>query len=734
MNQSGLCLDDTLDRWEMSVALPLLLKERSTNIPLVSRGLELAVGRSQTWVVRKATGSPANMAEKTKCKKYELGCRLGYQGPRRVVNLQATGEKLATGNKDLFSLNILQLNICGLSTKKLELTHLLHHKKIHIALLQETLHRNTDQHIPGYTHYTCKCNDCRGIITYIRNDIQGNVTNITSHQPSDIQRATIWQDGKKYTVYNVYNPPGTNCSFPYLSDTVYSGLILAGDFNGHSPQWGYKKYNQTGKAIEEMCNTSNLLVLQDNTPTPTLLHRVHNTLSRPDLTILSSDLLQRHTLEVLDGLGSDHRPILTSILTPSPKRFLQRARWNFKKANWTKYQETTDKLLGEIKCNTTIEHHCAVITEALLKAASICIPRGCRKNYKPFWNETIAKIVQEREQVRKHFEEKPTLENKILYNRTNAEVKRTVNTAKREKWHKTVADLDVGRNGAKAWSLLSNLCGEKRRNNPRPISTDKATIVEDQKKAEIFNKYFASINRTDKHTTKDKDRIHELKIKEHACSTNIALFEDDFTQTELTRAMKKLKLRKSPGPDKIHNEMLIHLGNVGKAVILDLINKTWNEGTLPKTWKNATITPILKKGKPSEDVKSYRPISLTSCLGKLAERMINHRLYWWLETTKMLNSSQAGFRAGQRTDDQIFRLSQMIINGFQGGKHTTAVFIDLQQAYDRVWRKGLLGKMLDTGIHGKMYRWVKTSLTDRTIQTKINNGISSKQVQEEGLP
>jgi hypothetical protein len=258
--------------------------------------------------------------------------------------------------------------------------------------------------------------------------------------------------------------------------------------------------------------------------------------------------------------------------------------------------------------------------------------------------------------------------------------------------------------------------------------------VEDQKKAEAFNKYFASINRSDKRTEKDKDRVQDLRLREHACTTSIALFEDEFTQSELIRAMKKLKLRKSPGPDKIHNEMLIHLGSVGKAVILHLINKSWNEGALPRTWRNATITPILKKGKTADKVQNYRPISLTSCLGKLAEQMINHRLYWWLEAANVFNNSQAGFRAGQRTDDQLFRLSQRIADGFQGGKHTTAIFVDLQQAYDRVWRKGLLWKMHDAGIHGKMYRWVKMSLSDRTIQTKVHNGISSKQMLEEGLP
>ena len=180
--------------------------------------------------------------------------------------------------------------------------------------------------------------------------------------------------------------------------------------------------------------------------------------------------------------------------------------------------------------------------------------------------------------------------------------------------------------------------------------------------------------------------------------------------------------------------MLTHLSFTGKTVILKFLNMTWDKGLLPSSWKSAIIKLLLKKGKPAEGLKSYRPISLSSCLGKLAERMINQRLYWYLEANKILNTAQAGFRNGQRTEDQLFRLSQRIIDGFHDKKSTTAVFVDLQQAYDRVWRKGLLIKMQKMGIKGKLYSWIKDFLTNRIIQTQVNDALSSKKVLEQGLP
>ena len=142
----------------------------------------------------------------------------------------------------------------------------------------------------------------------------------------------------------------------------------------------------------------------------------------------------------------------------------------------------------------------------------------------------------------------------------------------------------------------------------------------------------------------------------------------------------------------------------------------------------------MKKRKDPQLPQSYRPISQTSCIGKVAERTINRRLYWWLETAGLLSHNQAGFRAKCRTEDQLFRLTQKIYDGFQDEKHTSAVFVDLQQAYDRVWRGGLLQKMRSIGIKSHMYDWIKSFLTDRLIQTRYNTSLSSKATQEEGLP
>ena len=696
------------------------------------------------------------MPSTTKETGYELRRRLGKKGlPQVLVGNQAdlvdaywkkkkirkqrklkpkkkAPPQTGQGKKTLLDFNILQANVCGLYKKKVHLAKIMNEKKVHIAVLQETLHSSCDTHITGYTAYPCSCQGCRGIITYIKNDVKGNVEHLDWH-PTDAQKVTLWYGNNKITVYNIYCPPSSTLNFSDQSPS-FKKTVIAGYLNGHSPLWGYVDQDNTGKKIEELCQSTNLILLQNENSTPTLRHRRHGTLHRPDLTLVSADLQNHCSEEVLEDISSDHRPILTKINILKHTHKKRRTRWNFKKANWKLFQEKTEEnmKLDELP-NMSVDSLNDHITSTILEAAKQSIPRGCRAIYKPFWNENLEKARKAKNEARKNLEKNDSIHNKIEYNKAVAKSKLVTKESKKEAWTTKCEGLNLRQGGQEAWTLLNNLSGESRKENPKPLHTETEVLETDLKKAEHFNKYFASVNKSSKKDGLDRGLTDVLKKKEKDLMSP-SIFQDDLTESELDTAIKKLKKRKSPGPDKVHNEMLTNLGRNGKLLLLRLYNKTWIEGQLPRKWKLATITPILKKGKKANDPKSYRPISLTSCIGKLCERILNSRLYWWLESSGLISHCQAGFRAKSRTEDQLFRLSQRIIDGFQRGEQTTAVFVDLQQAYDRVWKKGLLLKLQNTGIKGHMYSWIKDFLCDRLIQTQLNDALSSKSVLEEGLP
>ena len=144
----------------------------------------------------------------------------------------------------------------------------------------------------------------------------------------------------KFTFFNIYSLPLSTCQIDSIQEPIYRKTIIGGDFNAHSPQWRYIDTNGTGQYVEELRESTNLVVLQDTDSPAALLHRVHNTLSRPDLTIVSSDLKSYTTFRILSDIGSDHKPLLIYVtLTGNAKpQQKNKPRCNFRKANWSKYK------------------------------------------------------------------------------------------------------------------------------------------------------------------------------------------------------------------------------------------------------------------------------------------------------------------------------------------------------------------------------------------------------------
>ena len=146
------------------------------------------------------------------------------------------------------------------------------------------------------------------------------------------------------------------------------------------------------------------------------------------------------------------------------------------------------------------------------------------------------------------------------------------------------------------------------------------------------------------------------------------------------------------------------------------------------------MIPIHKKGKDRVKPESYRPISLTSTVGKLMECMINTRLLWHLETKELLTPVQAGFRNHHSTEDQVTYIAQKIEDGFQDQKHTLAVWIDMEKAFDKVWKDGLRQKLRKNGVTGCMYNWISQYLNNRKARVYVNGSYSRKKTMKEGVP
>ena len=200
---------------------------------------------------------------------------------------------------------------------------------------------------------------------------------------------------------------------------------------------------------------------------------------------------------------------------------------------------------------------------------------------------------------------------------------------------------------------MNNLTGAGEPKVAAPLLTTSGPVVSDAKRASVLNKHFAAVSKAAKKTNTSiaLDKVRKAATVNGFTETHT--FSQPFTCEEVAFAVRKSRLRKAPGPDRISNEMLRNLGSGGFSALRDLLNRTWIKGEYPSAWRGATIVPILKKGKAADKADSYRPISLTSNVGKVAERIINRRLMWYLEDKKLIAPQQGGFREKRNAIDQV---------------------------------------------------------------------------------
>ena len=154
-------------------------------------------------------------------------------------------------------------------------------------------------------------------------------------------------------------------------------------------------------------------------------------------------------------------------------------------------------------------------------------------------------------------------------------------------------------------------------------------------------------------------------------------------------------------------------------------NKMYLVSIVPARWKTADIIPLLKPEKNPTEPKSYRPILLLSCAGKLMERMVGKRLRWYLEQNQILLPYQFGFRSGKSLLDPLAILEHEIQMSYRTQKVTIVVLLDLAAAFDKADVMAILYKLDKNGVKGKLLAWLQTYLLGRYYRVWVENKTSN---------
>ena len=611
--------------------------------------------------------------------------------------------------------------------------------KIDIACVQEThLSEKNRFTIRGYQSIRMDraVGPKGGVTILVKNDLQAVEITKDTGGNAEIHGIRLALNNRELIIYNCYCPPTKRLSLEVM-DIPEEGCLILGDFNSHSQSCGYDEMGNRGEEVENWQIDWNLQLLNDPDDPDTFYSRRWRTTSTPDLGFATDDLAKFTTRTVQDQLaGSDHRPVMLKV-DLDMKRPSQYAppRWNFKKANWSKYSCRTDILTTGLNVNTRqIDKSNKAFTDAILTSAQECIPRGSRRDYVPHWSEELQALHEEVTEARDQVEADPSVDNNINLKAKTAKFRKESNTATRRSWHEKTAELNLERDGQKLWRLVRSLNGENSRASPIVLEEDNRVLTKRQA-ANHLVKQFSRVSDISVNDQRKKAVRRELQDRKQAIQEPAdEVMTCPFVIEELEAALKDLQTGRNPGPDNITNSMLTHLGPQAKKKLLGLFNTSWKTGLIPTIWKKATLIPIPKAGKPKNSGNSYRPISLTSCMCKLMERMINRRLVWYLERNSTLMDEQAGFRQFRSTEDQITYIAQIIEDGYQRQQHTAIVWVDMEKAFDKVWKQGLTLQLVQAGVSHNMLEWIRQYLSQRTGRVNLQGKLSRQAIFKDGVP
>ena len=534
------------------------------------------------------------------------------------------------------------------------------------------------------------------------------------------------------------------------------GILLFGDFNARHVTWGDTKNDANGIALMDQLDYAKFSIC--SAKSPTFISVMGS--SCIDFAIVSNNLTDNISsiktddeIELFSGAPRmGHVPVIFNIGKDETytkgksnhivtKLDIDKLNWD----NWTKEieqeimsktslinEEDPDKLWQEIN-NIFLE---STKAHGALKRTS--------KHSKPYWSADLTKLSNELRLARKAYKQRNT--DTSWENLRKA--KENFELQKQAEGKAFIIKRTSNLNSAQAknfWKEFNKMFKKKVNNQIEPlIEEDGSTITETKDindamfstffeakhlKAFDFNEEFCE---TVNHMYNE---AINYQYDESTSDVDIQNLNQIITIEEIKKNIKQINSSgKSFDNMSFHSTMLKHLGPEALKIICKLFNLCMHKRKW--VWKSSEVIFLKKPGKDTYSKPgSYRPISITSYVGKLMERILAGRIENFLTVRNLQDPFQEGFSKGKNSIRYLNRLNLGIHADKANNLTILCLFIDFEKAFDSVWIKALIYKMAKINIKGNILNIIHDFLTQRPITLNINGEKGSpKENTEYGLP
>ena len=220
-------------------------------------------------------------------------------------------------------------------------------------------------------------------------------------------------------------------------------------------------------------------------------------------------------------------------------------------------------------------------------------------------------------------------------------------------------------------------------------------------------------------------------------STMIKLYKADDTHEDIVYNLVPSKMEvveaicdKTNGKSTtdVKNEMLKRPGEKMSNFLYPLIERVWDEETIPSEWNTGHITSLWKGRNDKEKLENHRGITTSSAIGSIIEKLIDNRLEAHLPFTQ----AQGGGQRGASTCDHLLIIRSIIDTAKREKRQLFVTFYDVSKAYDNVDNMDMLKIIWDKGIRGKLWRIINNMNSDLRAKAKTKFGLTREIIMEIG--
>jgi hypothetical protein len=494
-------------------------------------------------------------------------------------------------------------------------------------------------------------------------------------------------------------------------------LILAGDINLPNVRWcpGTERGGFLQEIISDILNEGLSQVVNEGTRISKT--GINNTL---DIALVRPEEMWLRT-EIIDGI-SDHKiPIIHLAISPVNQQNSEKIIWNYKKTVKCDLKQAFSDHFCQWNTidNDDVDNMWTSFKNICEEIQDTYVPHKILKgNADPsYYDKNVKKLKQ---RCRKLYNQKKRitgLEGKLGLLRI------ALDEAKLTAKNKFMARMFNEKDFQGSWNKMYKFVGSQKGNCkilPTLIDSEGNEWDDDYEKAMALNRQYINVFNTNDNC----GYINEGNESEILIISDI----------EIVRVIRKLKNGTAPGHDNISNDFIKLSSDYIINYLLKLFNSSLRTGKVPQDWKDAVVIPIFKGGERSR-VINYRPISLTSLVSKIMERVIKFKLLDHLKRkNKTISDLQHGFKKGHSCETQLLGFESELTEILDKGGKLHAVFIDFEKAFDKVDHKLLLEKLWIFTENKSLTNWIGDFLNKRSQKVMVGKTLSEKAQVTSGVP